>query len=206
MGTQADEAFSVAWHSNATTVYGERVFHVRSKVYLSQKLWYLRVNAIEAQDVIPGDRYRLLEVFVKAQMGSQVLKTKICPTRITTPFWNEDLVFVAAEPFEENLTITVEDRVHPSKDEVLGKILLPLTLFKKRLDHMPIHSRWFNLEKFGFGMMEADRRNELKFSSRIRLRICLDGGYHVLMSPLCTQVTKDQHLDNYGRSLLGYLK
>ncbi|KAL9324956.1 hypothetical protein ACSQ67_005601 [Phaseolus vulgaris] len=29
-------------------------------------------------------------------------------------------------------------------------------------------------------MMEADRRNELKFSSRIHLRICLEGGYHVL--------------------------
>ncbi|KAG4958114.1 hypothetical protein JHK85_044494 [Glycine max] len=180
MGTQADEAFSEAWHSDAAAVSGEGVFNVRSKVYVSPKLWYLRVNAIEAQDVIPSDRNRLPEVFVKAQMGSQVLRTKICPTRTTTPLWNEDLVFVAAEPFEEQLTITVEDRVHPSRDEVLGKIILPLTLFEKRLDHRPVHSRWFNLEKFGFGMMEADRRNELKFSSRIHLRISLEGGYHVL--------------------------
>jgi len=87
---------------------------------------------------------------------------------------------VAAEPFEEQLTITVEDRVHGSKDEVLGKIMLPLTLFEKRLDHRPVHSRWFNLEKYGFGMMEGDRRNEVKFSSRIHMRICLEGGYHVL--------------------------
>ncbi|KAK7401529.1 hypothetical protein VNO78_13078 [Psophocarpus tetragonolobus] len=180
MGTQADEAFSEAWHSDAATVYGEGVFNVRSKVYVSPKLWYLRVDVIEAQDVIPSDRNRLPEVFVKAQMGSQVLRTKICPTRTTTPVWNEDLVLVAAEPFEEMLTITVEDRVHPSKDEVLGKINLPLTLFEKRLHHRPVQSRWFNLEKFGFGMMEADRRNELKFSSRIHLRICLEGGYHVL--------------------------
>jgi len=114
MGTQeADEAFSEAWHSDAATVYVEGVFNARSKVYLSAKLWYLRVNVIEAQDVIPSDRNRLPEVFVKVQIGSQVLKTKICPTSTTTPLWNEDLVFVAAEPFEEKLTIAVEDRVHP---------------------------------------------------------------------------------------------
>ncbi|KAK2386367.1 FT-interacting protein [Trifolium repens] len=179
-GTQADEAFSDAWHSDAATVYGEGVFNIRSKVYVSPKLWYLRVNVIEAQDVISNDRNRVPEVFIKAQMGSQVLRTKVCPTRSTTTIWNEDLVFVAAEPFEEQLTITVEDRVHGSKDEVLGKIILPLTLFEKRLDHRPVHSRWFNLEKYGFGMMEGDRRNEVKFSSRIHMRICLEGGYHVL--------------------------
>ncbi|RYR43939.1 hypothetical protein Ahy_A08g040315 isoform D [Arachis hypogaea] len=180
MGTQADEAFSDAWHADAASVYGEGVFNIRSKVYVSPKLWYLRVNAIEAQDVIPSDRNRLPELFVKGQVGNQVLRTRICPTRTTTPVWNEDLVFVAAEPFEEQLTITVEDHLHPTKDEVLGKITLPMTLFEKRLDHRPVHSRWFNLEKYGFGMLEADRRKELKFSSRIHLRICLEGGYHVM--------------------------
>ncbi|RYR43937.1 hypothetical protein Ahy_A08g040315 isoform A [Arachis hypogaea] len=169
MGTQADEAFSDAWHADAASVYGEGVFNIRSKVYVSPKLWYLRVNAIEAQDVIPSDRNRLPELFVKGQVGNQVLRTRICPTRTTTPVWNEDLVFVAAEPFEEQLTITVEDH-----------ITLPMTLFEKRLDHRPVHSRWFNLEKYGFGMLEADRRKELKFSSRIHLRICLEGGYHVM--------------------------
>ncbi|XP_045829237.1 FT-interacting protein 1-like [Trifolium pratense] len=180
MGTQADEAFSDAWHSDAATVYGEGVFNIRSKVYVSPKLWYLRVNVIEAQDVIPNDRNRLPEVSVKVQLGCQVLRTKICPTKTITPLWNEDLVFVAAEPFEEQLTITVEDHVQPSKDEVLGKINLPLNLIEKRLDHRPVHSRWFNLEKFGFAVLEGDSRNEHKFSSRIHLRVCLEGGYHVL--------------------------
>ncbi|XP_068331243.1 FT-interacting protein 1-like [Pyrus communis] len=180
MGTQADEAFPDAWHSDAAGVYGEGVFNIRSKVYVSPKLWYLRVNVIEAQDVLPNDRSRLPEVFVKAQVGNQVLRTKICPSRTANPLWNEDLVFVAAEPFEEQLVVTVEDRVHPSKDEVLGKISMPIDVFEKRLDHRPVHSRWFNLEKYGFGVLEPDRRNELKFSSRIHLRVCLEGGYHVL--------------------------
>ncbi|KAL6125084.1 hypothetical protein ACLB2K_077592 [Fragaria x ananassa] len=180
MGTQADEAFPDAWHSDAAAVFGEGVHNIRSKVYVSPKLWYLRVNVIEAQDVLPNDRSHLPEVFVKAQVGNQVLRTKICPAHTANPLWNEDLVFVAAEPFEEQLIITVEDRVHPAKDEVLGKMSMPIDMFEKRLDHRPVHSRWFNLEKYGFGVLEPDRRKELKFSSRIHLRVCLEGGYHVL--------------------------
>ncbi|KAL7210845.1 hypothetical protein ACSBR2_013839 [Camellia fascicularis] len=180
MGTQADEAFPDAWHSDAAFVHGEGVSSVRSKVYVSPKLWYLRVNVIEAQDIIPNDKSRMPEVFVKAQVGNQVLKTKTCPTPTLNPLWNEDLVFVAAEPFEEQLALTVEDRVYASKDDVLGRITLPLSIFEKRLDHRPVHSKWFNLEKFGFGVLDADRRKELKFSSRIHIRVCLEGGYHVL--------------------------
>ncbi|XP_010557779.1 PREDICTED: FT-interacting protein 1 [Tarenaya hassleriana] len=180
MGTQADEAFSEAWHADSASVYGEGVFNVRSKVYVSPKLWYLRVNIIEAQDVIPNDKNRLPDVFVKANVGTQTLKTKICPIKTINPLWNEDLVFVVAEPFEEQLLITIEDNVHPSKDEVLGKISLPMNIFEKRLDHRPVQSRWFNLEKYGFGALEPDRRKELKFSSRIHLRVCLEGGYHVM--------------------------
>ncbi|KAL6992065.1 FT-interacting protein 1 [Sarracenia purpurea var. burkii] len=180
MGTQADEAFPDAWHSDASFVHGEGVSSVRSKVYVSPKLWYLRVNVIEAQDIVPNDQSRIPEIFVKAQVGSQVLKTKVCPTPTLNPFWNEDLVFVAAEPFEEQLLLTVEDRVHLSKDDVLGRKSLPLNIFEKRLDHRPVHSSWFNLEKFGFGVLEADRRREHQFSSRIHIRVCLEGGYHVL--------------------------
>lgn len=180
LGTQADEAFPEAWHSEAASVHGEGVSSIRSKVYVSPKLWYLRVNVIEAQDIQPNDRSRAPEVFVKAQVGSQVLRTKICPTPTNNPLWNEDLVFVAAEPFEEQLILTVEDRVHSSKDDVLGRISMPLTTVEKRLDHRPVHSTWFHLEKFGFGALEADRRRELKFSSRIHVRVCLEGGYHVL--------------------------
>ncbi|CAN8265762.1 unnamed protein product [Cochlearia groenlandica] len=181
MGTQADEAFSEAWYADSASVHGEGVFNIRSKVYVSPKLWYLRVNVIEAQDMIPSDRNRLPDVFVKANVGMQTLKTKICPVKTTNPLFNEDLVFVVAEPFEEQLVISVEDRVHASKDEVIGKISLPMNMFEKRLDHRSVQSRWFNLDKYGTGFLEGDtRRKEHKFSSRIHLRICLEGGYHVM--------------------------
>ncbi|KAM0010354.1 putative C2 domain, phosphoribosyltransferase, C2 domain superfamily [Helianthus debilis subsp. tardiflorus] len=172
MGTQADEAFPEAWHSDASFAHGEGVFNVRSKVYVSPKLWYLRVNVIEAQDVIPNDRTRAPEVSVKVEVGNQMLRTKISSTRTMHPLWNEDFMFVVAEPFEEHLVLTIEDRVHPSRDEVLGVLSLPMTVFEKRLDHRPVHSRWFNIERHGVG--------EMKFSSRVHIRVCLEGGYHVL--------------------------
>ncbi|KAK2994055.1 hypothetical protein RJ640_010684 [Escallonia rubra] len=180
MGTQADEAFPEAWHSDAATVHGEGVYSVRSKVYVSPKLWYLRVNVIEAQDIESQDKSQLPQVFLKAQVGNQILKTKTCPTRTPNPFWNEDLIFVVAEPFEEQLVLTVENKVSPSKDELVGRTSLPLNIFERRLDHRAVHSRWFNLEKFGFGVLEGDRRQELKFSTRVHLRACLEGAYHVL--------------------------
>lgn len=55
-GTQADEAFPEAWQSDT----GGHA-HFRAKVYLSPKLWYLRVNVIEAQDLIANDKGRLPE-------------------------------------------------------------------------------------------------------------------------------------------------
>ncbi|CAM8963686.1 unnamed protein product [Rhodiola kirilowii] len=180
MGTQADEAFSEAWHSDAAPVNGQGLLNIKSKVYLSPKLWYLRINIIEAQDLIPSDLSRLPEVFIKAELGNQVLRTNISSAPTGNPCWNEDLVFVAAEPFEEHLIISIQDRVHPSRDNLLGSISLPLSAFEKRLDHRQVTSRWYNVDRFGFSPLEPDRRIDAKFSSRIHLRACLEGGYHVL--------------------------
>ncbi|KAK8964986.1 hypothetical protein KSP40_PGU016949 [Platanthera guangdongensis] len=179
MGTQADEAFPDAWHSDAATVPSDGLPNIRSKVYLTPKLWYVRVNVIEAQDLQPSDKGRFPEVFVKASVGNQALRTRISPSRSINPMWNEDLMFVAAESFEEHLVISVEDRVGPNKDEVLGKTIIPLQKVDRRLDHKPVPSRWYTMEKHVV-ITEGDKKKEMKFSSRIHLRICLDGGYHVL--------------------------
>ncbi|XP_073003755.1 FT-interacting protein 7-like [Typha latifolia] len=175
-GTQADEVFAEAWHSDAATVPGDGLANIRSKVYLTPKLWYVRVNVIEAQDLIPSDKNRFPEVYVKAMLGNQILRTRISPSRNVNPMWNEDILFVAAEPFEEHLILSVEDRVAPNKDESLGKTTIPLQSIPRRLDHKPVSTKWYNLEKHV--IMEGEK--EKKFSSRLHLRICLDGGYHVL--------------------------
>ncbi|XP_020585258.1 FT-interacting protein 1-like [Phalaenopsis equestris] len=179
MGTQADEAFSNAWHSDAATVPSDGLANIRSKVYLTPKVWYVRVNVIEAQDLQLSDKGRFPEVFVKASLGNQALRTRISAIRNINPMWNEDLMFVAAEPFEEHLVISVEDRVGPNKEELLGKTIIPLQNVDRRLDYKPVPSRWYTIEKHVV-ITEGDKKKELKFSSRIHLRICLDGGYHVL--------------------------
>ncbi|KAL1569354.1 FT-interacting protein 1 [Salvia divinorum] len=182
IGSQADEAFPEAWHSDAAAVHGDGVFSVRSKVYVSPKLWYLRVHVIEAQDVEGEDRSQPPPaVFVKGMVGNQVSKSKICPNRTANPAWNEDLLFVIAEPFEDVLVVTVESKVAPTRDEVVGRMSISMNALERRMDHRPVHSRWFNLDRFGMGdYVEGERRKGPKFSTRIHLRACLEGGYHVL--------------------------
>ncbi|KAI4372238.1 hypothetical protein MLD38_010492 [Melastoma candidum] len=181
VGTQADEAFPDAWHSDAATPVDSTpnsISLIRSKVYHAPRLWYVRVNVVEAQDLVPTENNRFPDVYVKVQIGNQMMKTKTVQARSFNPLWNEDLMFVAAEPFEDHLVISVEDRIGPGKDEVLGKLIIPLSAVEKRADDRMIHSRWFNLEKPV--MVDIDQIKKEKFSSKIHLRICLDGGYHVL--------------------------
>ncbi|KAG6399518.1 hypothetical protein SASPL_140999 [Salvia splendens] len=171
IGSQADEA----WHSDAAAVHGDGVFSVRSKVYVSPKLWYLRVHVIEAQDVEGEDRSQPPPaVFVKGVVG----KTKIFPNRTANPVWNEDLLFVVAEPFEDVLVVTIESKVAPTRDEVVGRMSVSMNALERRMDHRLVHSRWFNLDRFGMG--EYMEGKGPKFSTRIHLRGCLEGGYHVL--------------------------
>ncbi|XP_057458977.1 multiple C2 domain and transmembrane region protein 5-like [Lotus japonicus] len=179
MGTQADEAFPQAWHSDAAMVgLGPKAAaNIRSKVYLSPSLWYLRVNVIEAQDLVPKNITRYPELFVKVDLGNQSLKTRISQRKTMNPFWNEDLMFVSSEPFEEPLYLTVQDWVGPeSEGEIVGRCVIPLQNVQKRLDDKPVSTRWFNLEKHEAFEGEITTR----FSSKIHLRVCFEGGYHVL--------------------------
>ncbi|GAV76456.1 C2 domain-containing protein/PRT_C domain-containing protein [Cephalotus follicularis] len=182
-GTQADEAFPDAWHSDAITPSdGSSVVsaHIRSKVYHSPRLWYVRVQVIEAQDLIVSDKNRFPDVFVKVQIGNQVFKTKPVQARSQNPIWNEEMMFVAAEPFEDHLILSVEDRVGPNKDESIGMVIVPLNTVEKRADDRIVSSRWFHLEKSISAAIDEDRAKKDKFSSRLHLRVSLDGGYHVL--------------------------
>ncbi|XP_057525447.1 multiple C2 domain and transmembrane region protein 7 [Amaranthus tricolor] len=181
LGTQADEAYSEAWHSDTAGIdihSSSASALLRSKVYHAPRLWYVRVNVIEAQDLVPTEKNRFPEVFCKAQIGHQIMRTKPVQARTLNSLWNEDLLFVAAEPFDDHLVITVEDRVAPGKDEIIGRVIIPLTHIDRRADERLIPSRWFHLEKPV--AVDIDQLKKEKFASRLHLRVCLDGGYHVL--------------------------
>ncbi|CAM0901643.1 unnamed protein product [Alopecurus aequalis] len=175
IGTQADEAFPDAWQSDAvTTLYDpSAVTHMKSKVYHAPILWYLRVNIIEAQDILIQDKTRYRDVFVRATVGGQHRKTKPVQAININPFWNEDLMFVAAELFEDSLALTVEHVAAPEENGVLGRIRIPLKTIDRRADDRIVHGKWFNLK-------HVDPLNKAKVTCRLHLRLCLDEGYHVL--------------------------
>jgi len=183
MGTQADDAFSDAWHSDAATaVVGD--MYTRSKIYHSPKLWYLRVNVIQAQDLVLRDKNRQNpEIFVKASLGNLVLRSRVSHTKNgKNPMWNEDIMFVAAEPFEEPLVLSVEDKLYPNKEESvsLGRIVIPLENSMKRVDNSPASSDFYNLDRPDQVGDQHHLQKEVKFASKLEMRISLDGGYHVL--------------------------
>ncbi|KAM7524536.1 hypothetical protein LguiA_014438 [Lonicera macranthoides] len=99
-GTQANEAFPSAYitkYANAPSM-DDGLLIIRSKVYTSPSLWYLRANLIESQCLEKSDNRRL----VKAVLGNQALTTKILISKSdSNPVWDEELMFVVAEPFEE---------------------------------------------------------------------------------------------------------
>ncbi|XP_057973269.1 multiple C2 domain and transmembrane region protein 6 [Malania oleifera] len=181
MGTQADESFPDAWHSDAHSLRHESLANTRSKVYFSPKLYYLRVNVIEAQDLVLFDRSRAPSIIVRVHLGNQNRVTSIPARSLTnTHVWNEEFMFVAAEPFEDFIIVSIVDRVGPGKDDLLGTLVLPVRELPTRLDHPKFpEPRWFNLLKPSQGEDDGGKK-EIKFSSKIHLRLCLDAGYHVL--------------------------
>lgn len=182
IGTQADEAFPDAWHSDAAMTVDSSFSStfIRSKVYHSPRLWYVRVNVIEVQDLILDDTTRFPDVYVKAQVSNQVHRTRPVQARSVNALWNEEFMFVAAEPFEEHLILSVEDRVGHNKNEVFGKVIIPLSTVERRADDRLFHSRWFNLQKPSATDVEEKKKHKDKFATKVHVRVCLDGGYHVL--------------------------
>ncbi|XP_020095746.1 protein QUIRKY-like [Ananas comosus] len=180
IGTQADESFADAWKADAPPSAGSS----RSKVYVSPKLWYLRVTVIEAQDALPSPtRDAAIAVAVRAALGSQVLRTRAAACRGGAPSWNEDLIFVAAEPFgeDERLLLSLEIR-GAGKDAAaaaVGSAALPLSAVERRVDDRTVASRWLDVlptvkKKGGPGQGHGHVPG-----GRLHVRACLDGGYHV---------------------------
>ncbi|KAK9278332.1 hypothetical protein L1049_027897 [Liquidambar formosana] len=175
IGTQADDAFPES--CSPDTPY---VAYTRSKVYQSPKLWYLRVKVIEAQDLHIASNLPPLtapDISIKAQLGFQSVRTRrgCMNSHISSFFFNDDLVFVAGEPLEDQLIFLVEDRT--GKDPVhLGHVVVNVGSIEQRIDDHQVSSKWYNVECDG-GFDGCVRGS---YCGRINLRLCLEGGYHVL--------------------------
>ncbi|KAH7302270.1 hypothetical protein KP509_23G063100 [Ceratopteris richardii] len=191
IGTQADESFPRARQSDSGWVS-----NTRATIYLSPRLWYLRVAILEAKDLIVTKSNRIAEVFVRVDVCRQSQKTKAVPSQKNSHLWNTELLFVAAEPFsDEFLHVHVLDHVAANKEELMATVKIPLNTVPKRMNHSRVDPKWFDLEREKKDIKEvaheiADKvKGNAKFMSRIHLMVCLEGGYHVLDES--TQYTSD---------------
>ncbi|KAI9086481.1 hypothetical protein K1719_031565 [Acacia pycnantha] len=167
IGTRADDAFPKARSSDTSYMA-----HTRPKVYQSPKLWYLRVNVIEARDLNITPNLPPLtppDIRVKVQMGFQSARTmrgSVINRPSISLHWNEDLLFVAGEPLEDSVILVVEART--GNDFIpLGHTVLALSSIEQRVDERRVAPKWYALEGGSF-------------CGRVYLRVCLEGGYHVL--------------------------
>ncbi|KAJ4759367.1 C2 calcium/lipid-binding plant phosphoribosyltransferase family protein [Rhynchospora pubera] len=174
-GTQADECFPNAIHAEETHAVDARINTlIKGKVYPSPRLWYTRLQVFSAQDIYATNRSPHGQVFVKARVGNQLLKTKVCRSTTLNYEWNEHLVFVCAEPFEELLEISVEEHIEVNKHKVIGHCHLPLRECARRTSHDHIiKPSWYDLKR-------GEEIKEEKFSAKINLCVIHEGGYHVM--------------------------
>uniref|UniRef100_M8B6M6 C2 domain-containing protein n=1 Tax=Aegilops tauschii TaxID=37682 RepID=M8B6M6_AEGTA len=128
LGTHADEAFPEAWHSDVHTLSRKGLTNTRTKVYYCPKLIYLKVAVIAAQDLIgttEKDRPPA-QAIAEIQMGRQIRRTRLgVPQGSANPTWNEEFLFVASEPSEDPLVVTVEEKVDGGRDEPIGRVIIP---------------------------------------------------------------------------------
>ncbi|XWS34407.1 hypothetical protein CRYUN_Cryun21dG0035900 [Craigia yunnanensis] len=69
------------------------------------------------------------------------------------------------------------DKLGNNKEDILGMCMIHLQKVKKKLLHIPSEVNWYNLEN----VVQDNKNNmEVRFASRLHLRVCLDEGYHVL--------------------------
>ncbi|XP_022869291.1 protein QUIRKY-like [Olea europaea var. sylvestris] len=184
IGTQADDAFPESCGPDAPSPH---VSYTRPKVYQSPKLWYLRVTVIEAQDLHLTPNLPPLtapEIRVKVQLGFQSVRTRrgLMSHHTSAFHWNEDIILVAGEPLEDSLILLVEDRTGQDP-MLLGHVLIPVGSIEQRLDERHVPAKWYGLEGGPGGSGS--------YCGRLHLRMCLEGGYHVLdeAAHLCSDFT-----------------
>ncbi|CAD5185007.1 unnamed protein product [Musa acuminata subsp. malaccensis] len=176
MGTQADEVYPDALHSDAHLLPLASIPHTRSKVYFSPRMSYLRVNVISAQDLKPSRPDPA--IYIKVQLGAQLRWTLVSSDRSPDPTWkNEELMLVACEPFDEPLVLMVQDRLLPNKDETLAKLEIRKGAIRTRADHhKPFAPQWFNLDNPNGSSGSGNGSGY----GKLQLRVYYDNNYHVI--------------------------
>uniref|UniRef100_A0A453DLH9 Protein kinase domain-containing protein n=4 Tax=Aegilops tauschii subsp. strangulata TaxID=200361 RepID=A0A453DLH9_AEGTS len=170
--SMAGEAFQKAWPLEAHSLSEDGLTNgTLYKVYYSPKLVYVKVVVLSARDLVPTEEGRSLvpTISAKLQMGSQIRRTQPGqPQGSANQTWNEEFLFVASEPSEDPLVVTVEERVAAGHDEPIGHVVIPVA----RNDlSKSVRPKWYSLWR-GMTVHEV--------AGKIRLRLTMETAYHVL--------------------------
>ncbi|XP_027091238.1 multiple C2 domain and transmembrane region protein 6-like [Coffea arabica] len=208
MGTQADEAFTEAWHSDAQSFNRQSQVDTRSKVYFSPNLYHLRIHVIEAKDLISSEKGRQPAAYVKVDVENESDKTEPSKERTNSPVWNSEMMFVVSDLSDGCIFIAVEDKVGPGKEEVIGTLLIPVIEVPHRGENNKLpDSRWFNLQNRSVTEGEGKKKKvKVNCCSRICLSICIDAGYHVVDEPIEFSSDFQPSAEHLRRSSIGFLE
>ncbi|XP_028788084.1 FT-interacting protein 3-like [Neltuma alba] len=198
IGTQADEAFPEARHLESAIVNTYNVLNTRSQIYLSPRIWCLRINLIQAQDLVDEDRVGDSQIFVQAALGSLTSRSKLVNNNKGNPKWNEEMFFAVLEPFDQQLFLSVEQGTM-NNHRSIGKCKVPVKNADKRLDGATPAAKWYNLERPNITEVE----NNARAISRLNMRLSLDGGYHIFDEDPCFSSDLNPTIRRLWRSSVG---
>ncbi|KAK4268593.1 hypothetical protein QN277_025223 [Acacia crassicarpa] len=201
IGTQADAAFPEARHLESGMVNTYDVLNTHSQIYLPPRIWCLRVDLIQAQDLVDEDIAGNSEVFVQATLGSLTFRSKLVNKNEGNPKWNEDMFFAVLEPFDQHLFLSVEQGTM-NNHRSIGKCSIPLKNADKRLDGAPSDAQWHNLERPD-NITEVENNARAIINSRLNMRLSLDGGYHLFDEDPCFSSDFNPTVKRLWRSNIG---
>ncbi|XP_057439784.1 FT-interacting protein 7-like [Lotus japonicus] len=174
MGTQADEAFPDALHLQriAESIGVYDVTNTRSGIYIMPRIWCLRVNLIQAQDLVlqDGTESENSLIFIQATLGNFTFTSKMVNSNNGNPTWNEDLLIAVAEQEQfdhQHLFLSVEEQGTQGGHKRLGTCVIPIKNEDKRLDGSSVPTKTFGVELHG------------ESAGEILVKLSLDGGYHM---------------------------
>lgn len=127
----------------------------------------------EAQDLSPNDNNRQPEAHAKVMVGHSIVRTRTCLLGTRNPTWNEDLMFVVSEPFDEQFVIYIVDEVAPGKDENIGQCSITLQTVQKRLGPSSVYDHWYILEK-RLTVGGDEEKKDAKPAGKVHVRLCLE--------------------------------
>ncbi|KAJ0682689.1 putative C2 domain, phosphoribosyltransferase, C2 domain superfamily [Helianthus annuus] len=123
-------------------------------------------------DVVVKDKDTIKDDFVGlVRVNLHDIPTRVPPDSPLAPEWYR---------LEDKKGEKKKDRVGPNKEEALGKVFIPLNSIERRADDRMIPSRWFHVQDHGDHDVDEKMKKKDKFATRLHLRVCLEGGYHVL--------------------------